>query len=112
MWHRNVLHMEKNPKTAARAAGRESGIRGRLANVAKVTLLTGLSRRDVRRQRELIDARHALISATCISAAEIRRPGLFFALRECRTWRVHRCGSLPGRFEFALGRAQELFALD
>lgn len=39
------------------SAGREFGIRGRVANVSKVALLTGLSRREVRRQRELIDAR-------------------------------------------------------
>jgi hypothetical protein len=39
------------------SAGREFGIRGRPANVSRVALLTGLSRRDVRRQRELIAAR-------------------------------------------------------
>lgn len=36
------------------SAGREFGIRGRPANVSRVALLTGLSRREVRRQRELI----------------------------------------------------------
>ena len=39
------------------SAGREFGIRGRPTNVSRVALLTGLSRREVRRQRELIAAR-------------------------------------------------------
>jgi hypothetical protein len=41
------------------SAGREFGLRGRLANVSRVALLTGLSRREVRRQRALLDSRPA-----------------------------------------------------
>lgn len=37
-------------------AGREFGKRGRPTNVSRVALLTGLTRRDVRRQREILES--------------------------------------------------------
>jgi len=36
-------------------AGREYGIRGRRTNISRVSILTGISRKEVRRQRELLD---------------------------------------------------------
>ncbi|GMR17185.1 MAG: hypothetical protein BMS9Abin32_247 [Gammaproteobacteria bacterium] len=52
-------------------ATEEFGIRGRPTNVSRVSILTGISRKEVKRQRDLLQAPHAVISSKTSDATRV-----------------------------------------
>lgn len=53
------------------AATAEFGIRGRPTNISRVSILTGISRKEVKRQRELLDAPPEVASAKTTDATRV-----------------------------------------
>lgn len=52
-------------------ASDEYGIRGRPTNISRVSLLTGISRKEVKRQRELLDQRHEQTASKTTDATRV-----------------------------------------
>ncbi len=52
-------------------AGREYGIKGRKTNVSRVSILTGISRKEVKRQRELLEAEQSPLPGKTTDATRL-----------------------------------------